>query len=172
MVTGSQATIVYGEPRFTNDIDIVADLNAESLPAFCDAFPDDDFYLNRSAAQDAVNSYGMFNIIHPRSGLKVDVIIPKPSSFDQVRLARAKPIQLRQGFVARFTTPEDIILKKLEWQAMGGGERHLRDIVGVLKICGETLDYKYMQSHASQLGVLEVWEELLHRYRHRKADHS
>ena len=37
LVTGSTATIFYGEPRFTNDIDIVVDLPLEKAPAFCAA---------------------------------------------------------------------------------------------------------------------------------------
>ncbi len=32
LVTGSSATIAYGEPRFTNDIDIVVDLPASLWP--------------------------------------------------------------------------------------------------------------------------------------------
>ncbi len=31
-VTGSVAAIYYGEPRFTNDIDVVVDLPAERIP--------------------------------------------------------------------------------------------------------------------------------------------
>jgi hypothetical protein len=42
-VTGSTATIVYGEPRFTNDIDIVVDLPIEFANAFCDSFPSEEF---------------------------------------------------------------------------------------------------------------------------------
>ena len=34
-VTGSTVTIFYGEPRFTNDIDIVVDLPADAVAAFC-----------------------------------------------------------------------------------------------------------------------------------------
>ena len=47
LVTGSTASIAYGEPRFTNDIDILVDLPANLVDAFCDAFPEDEFYLNR-----------------------------------------------------------------------------------------------------------------------------
>jgi len=38
-VTGSTATIFYGEPRFTNDIDIVVDLAEPSIAEFCSRFP-------------------------------------------------------------------------------------------------------------------------------------
>ena len=35
LVTGSMATIAYGEPRFTNDIDLVADMKAPHIEPFC-----------------------------------------------------------------------------------------------------------------------------------------
>jgi hypothetical protein len=88
LITGSQATIAYGEPRFTNDIDIVAELSMATIDEFCAAFPDSDFYLNWPAAHEAIRERGMFTIIHPASGLKVDVIVPKGTLHDHLRLAR------------------------------------------------------------------------------------
>ena len=34
LVTGSTATIAFGEPRFTNDLDIVLDLPADQIEDF------------------------------------------------------------------------------------------------------------------------------------------
>lgn len=50
-VTGSTVTIFYGEPRFTNDIDIVVDLPASGVSEFCRQFPDDDFYVSTEVAR-------------------------------------------------------------------------------------------------------------------------
>ena len=50
LVTGSIASIAYGEPRFTNDIDIVIDLGADEVDAFCNAFDEEEFYLNRNGS--------------------------------------------------------------------------------------------------------------------------
>ena len=67
LVTGSTASIAYGEPRFTNDIDIVIDLPSDKVDTFCDAFPEDEFYLNRETVRSAVRHAFQFNIIiqHP-----------------------------------------------------------------------------------------------------------
>ncbi len=89
-VTGSTVTIFYGEPRFTNDIDIVVDLSASTVEEFCRQFPEEDFYVSSDAARDAVYRHSMFNIIQPRSGLKVDVIVPAPSEFNQMRFGRVR----------------------------------------------------------------------------------
>lgn len=165
MVTGSQATIAYGEPRFTNDIDIVVDLTMATVGEFCDGFPDDDFYLSRPAAIEAVSQRSMFNVIHPSSGLKIDVIIPAATPYDRLRLARAQRVQVTDDFNALFTTPEDIILKKLDWHRMGGGDRHLRDIAGILKIRRDRLDFEYLTQHVDRMGLSELWDALLARVR-------
>ena len=39
LVAGSQASNVWGEPRFTNGIDIVVQFRLEHLSSFCAAFP-------------------------------------------------------------------------------------------------------------------------------------
>jgi hypothetical protein len=49
-VTGSTVTIFFGEPRFTNDIDIVVDLPERAVPEFCRQFPENDFYVSEVAA--------------------------------------------------------------------------------------------------------------------------
>jgi len=89
-VTGSVVTIFYGEPRFTNDIDIVVDLPSEMVEELCWQFPEDEFYVSAEAAHRAVHSQSMFNIIQPRTGLKVDVIVPPPSEYSRSRFARAR----------------------------------------------------------------------------------
>lgn len=43
-VTGSVASIVYGDPRLTHDIDFVINLNNINVDIFLKAFPSDQFY--------------------------------------------------------------------------------------------------------------------------------
>ena len=71
LVTGSQASIYFGEPRFTNDIDIVADLRVEHVEPLCRLFPEPDFYVSPEAVRDAITHCTPFNIIHPQSGIWV-----------------------------------------------------------------------------------------------------
>jgi hypothetical protein len=88
LVTGSIATIAYGEPRFTNDIDILVELKSCQIESFCQRFSDPDFYVSKSAVSQVVAHLFQFNVIHPESGLKVDFILLSDSPFDQSRLAR------------------------------------------------------------------------------------
>lgn len=162
-VTGSMATIFFGEPRFTNDIDIVVDLPAGRISEFCAAFPAPEFYLSEETVHRAVSRRGQFNIIHPASGLKVDVMVPADSAFNQSRFSRVKRIRPTPGFDAVFSSAEDVILKKMEAYREGGSEKHLRDIAGVLKISGEHLDRGYIAEWADRMGTSEIWDEVLRR---------
>jgi hypothetical protein len=44
MISGSVAAIFYGEPRMTNDVDIIVLLKNDDLPKLTAAFPLDEFY--------------------------------------------------------------------------------------------------------------------------------
>lgn len=166
-VTGSTVTIFYGEPRFTNDIDIVVDLPAGAVQEFCRQFPEEDFYVNQEAASDAVRRRSQFNIIQPSSGLKVDMIVPPPSEFNSMRFARARRVQAGEGWDASFSSPEDAMLKKMEFFRAGGSDKHLRDITGVLKTSGSEIDTAYIDRWATTLGLAEIWQAIVDRMRER-----
>jgi hypothetical protein len=157
LVTGSMATIAYGEPRFTNDIDVVVDLHADKIDAFCARFPAPEYYCPRHMVTDAIRKKWQFNIIHPASGLKIDVIIATDSDFDRSRLSRGERIATADDTFVSFASPEDVILKKLVYYREGGSEKHIRDIVGVLKVQGDRIDRTYIAAWADRLGVGDEW---------------
>jgi hypothetical protein len=163
LITGSLATVFYGEPRFTNDIDILVDLPAARITELCDAFPSPEFYVSPEAAQRAVAQSSQFNVIHPASGLKLDLIIPADTPFNRSRLARARTVHPAPDYVASFASPEDVILIKLDFYRQGGSDKHLRDIAGVLKVSGDQLDRRYLDSWAQRLGLEEIWQALIER---------
>ena len=162
-VTGSVATVYYGEPRFTNDVDVVVALPLHGVPRFCSAFPQPEFYLSEDAVREAVEHHGQFNIIHPTSGLKIDVMIPSDTPFNESRFARVNRVKPSNDYDAWFAAAEDVILKKLEYFREGGSEKHLRDIAGVLKISGDRVDLTYIASWAVRLGLESIWERVKNR---------
>lgn len=160
-ITGSVAAIFYGEPRFTNDVDVVVRLPPDAVSRFCAQFPAPDFYVSEEAATRAVRSCGQFNIIHPDSGLKVDVIVPDDSPYNRSRLARKQRGRADPTHDAFFAAPEDVILKKMQYYQEGGSEKHIRDITGILKLSWDRLDASYVREWAARLGLTEIWETIL-----------
>lgn len=161
LVTGSTASIAYGEPRFTNDIDIVVDLPANKVDAFCDAFPEDEFYLNRETVRTCVRDAFPFNLIHPASGLKIDFIVLTPSEYDRSRVERSRRLPVLSGRDVCFASPEDVIIKKLAYYQEGESPKHLRDIGGILRVQGAKIDRDYITEWARQLGVEEIWRQVV-----------
>jgi hypothetical protein len=163
-VVGSWGSGIYGEPRFTRDIDIVVDLNLNLVPQFCAAFPNDEFYVSEQAARDAVRTRFQFNVIHPGSGNKIDFILTRPESWSAGQLERSRRVELRRGDEAldvSVAAPEDVILGKLWYFSEGGGDRHLRDIAGIMRVTGDGVNRAEVERWAARLGYLEIWQQIV-----------
>ncbi len=160
-VTGGMASVTWGEPRYTNDVDVVARLRIENVEEFCDAIEDmggDGIMIDRVAVKDAVSRSGYFNIYHPQSGLKADVMPPTMGIYEGTRFDRIRPEEQPDGQRILFASPEDAILSKLRFFEEGGSEKHIRDIAGILKIQGGKIDYAYLDEWTYLLDVEDAWK--------------
>jgi hypothetical protein len=155
--------MAYGEPRFTNDIDVVVALPLDLVDPFCASFPEPEFYCYRDAVVQAIRERFQFNIIHLESGLKIDVFVPGDSEFDRSRMARAVRVRGRFGTETCFASPEDVIIKKLEYYREGESEKHVRDIAGVLKMLADRVDRNYIANWTTRLELAEIWQDVLRR---------
>ena len=97
------------------------------------------------------------------SGLQIDAILGKGTPLDRSRFAGCRRIPIGPDAEAAFASPEDVILKRLEFYRNGGSEKHLRDVAGILKISGESLDRVHVAEWARNLGVEDIWETLTGR---------
>lgn len=165
MIVGSHASIYYGEPRFTQDVDVVVELTREGLSALLERFPSSEFYVSEEAARTALARRGQFNIIHGASGVKIDVFLGKETEYDRLRFARRQRLPLVPGRDAAFARPEDVILYKLLYFREGGSDRHLRDIAGILAVSGAEIDREYVTTWSRRLNVADLWEDALDRDR-------
>lgn len=154
MITGSIASSYHGEPRSTNDIDVVIDPGPDQLASLIGELIEGGYYVDADAAIAALESRTQFNAIAPDAS-KVDFIVRRDRAFSRIELDRRRPVDLlgTPGFVA---TAEDLIIAKLEWAKDSGSERQLRDIAGIVAI-DEGLDRGYIDQWAAELGVFDLW---------------
>jgi hypothetical protein len=162
-ITGAIASIAYGEPRLTNDIDVVAEMNEAHVPKFIACFPAEEFYLDEDSIRTAIRQKQQFNIIHPASGLKIDIMISKGDDFDQSRFARKKRLRPIEEAEANFSSPEDLIIIKLAYYKEGSSEKHIRDVLGILKISAKIIDFDYLSYWVKRLNLKSVWEAVLEK---------
>jgi hypothetical protein len=165
VIGGSFASSVHGEPRSTNDVDMVADLHEADVDAFIEGV-ESQCYVSRDAASHAVRIGGSFNVIEISSAVKVDIFVAGSDAFDRERLKRRLAVTFSSGpqtttlFV---DTAEDTILRKLEWYRRGGesSERHWRDVLGMVSAQRGNLDRAFLREWAAMLGVADLLERVL-----------
>lgn len=164
LIGGSLASTLYGMIRTTQDSDIIAEMRPEHVQPFVTSLQSE-FFIDEEMIVESIQRNSSFNIIHRETMFKVDVFIPRSRPFLQAQLARAQ----KQSFTfesevsAKFASPEDTILSKLEWYRMGGdaSDRQWRDILGVLKIRAGELDLGYLRKWAKELKVTDLLERAL-----------
>ncbi len=163
MVTGSVACVVYGDPRLTHDVDLVAEMSVDQIEALEGAFPEQEFYRPpRSVLTVDIQraQRGSFNIIHHDTGFKADFYLAGRDSLSQWGLSQAKTIDL-EGETISLAPPEYVVLRKLEFYREGGSEKHLRDIAGMLRRLPELRDSQDLSPRLDELGLIPQWQSAL-----------
>jgi hypothetical protein len=135
-------------------------LSLRDVGEFCRRFSQRGLYVSEDAARQAVLDRTQFNLIDPESGVKVDVIVPESNAFNESRFARARRVRATGEIVAWFSSPEDAIIKKMEYYREGGSEKHLRDIASVLTTSRDQIDMAYIDRWAGQLGLDDLWNTI------------
>jgi hypothetical protein len=162
-VTGSVAGMAYGEPRFTNDIDIVVELAVDQVGAFVAAFPIADFYCPPDeviVVEVRRRQRGHFNVIHHDSGFKADLYPVGDDGLQRWAIDGARTVDV-DGAPMRLAPPEYVIVKKLEFHREGGSAKHLTDIAGIIHGVGDALDRATIERHCARLGLGAAWAAAL-----------
>ncbi len=154
-VGGSLASAAHGEPRATNDVDVIATLSEQQARELGMRLGED-FYIDPDAAADAVRRRGSFNVIDKRSFIKVDIFVPAGGPLGVGQLDRRLHLDIFPGMHAvPVLGPEDIVLQKLRWYALGGevSDRQWRDIVSVLRAASDEIDQPYLETVSAGEGL-------------------
>jgi len=156
VVTGSVVTSVYGEPRYTHDVDIVVAADPRLGEVLARAFPAPRYYADARDIEESLRKGIICNLIDSETARKVDFHPLKRGRFDRAFFERRRKV-VYAGVTLWFPSPEDAILSKLRWaRATGDGERHLADAAGVYKVQGDSLDLDYINDWAGRLGAADL----------------
>jgi hypothetical protein len=151
------AASVYGEPRLTADIDIVLLLGAQDLTRLRATFPESDYYVPPDEAiAGAMESGGMFNLVHHATQFKADVYLAAGDPLHDWALGYRRRIDI-SGSGAWIAPPEYVILRKLQFFREGGSDKHLRDIRFIL--AATPVDRAFIETEVGKRGLLGPWRE-------------
>lgn len=160
LVTGSVAAMAYGEPRLTNDIDLILEISATDIASLTKAFPESDYYLPpvEVIQSERVRSLrGHFNIFHLETMLKADIYLAGSDPLHRWAFQNCLRMDIDAVSVA-FAPPEYVILRKLEFFREGGSEKHLRDIASMLIESGPQINIPYLTDEVLSRGLTAAWQ--------------
>ena len=159
MITGATATILYGAPRLTNDLDVVLQLSREASRQLPGLFPATEFYLPPPDAVEVERcrpNRGHFNIIQMATGYKADVYLSGSDPLHAWGFEHRRRTLLEGGDVW-LAPPEYVILRKLEYYQEGGSAKHLQDIRAILQNTVVELDATFLDRETAQRGLAGAW---------------
>ncbi len=160
-IGGSVASSLQGEIRYTEDLDLVINIQSSQVQSVLNAFSED-FYISEIAVEDAMRGRtSSFNVIELETTEKADMFVMRKDAFALSKMERRQlyvPIDRPQSDGIYLCSPEDTVLQKLVWYRMTKNEsqRQWRDVLGVLKLQGDRLDFEYLQKWALELELSDL----------------
>ena len=162
-LSGSIACSVYGLPRGAQDIDVVADIQAEHVSPLVQQLQGA-YTINAQALRDAIAQRSAFSLLHLSSLIKVDVMLLRGTPFDSLVSQRAQQLSLIEGYQPIWiASAEDVVLLGLAWYRACGAtaDDQWNDLLGVVKVQAPTLDLTYLRHVAPTLNVSGLLEQAL-----------
>jgi hypothetical protein len=160
LVTGGVASVIYGEPRFTRDIDLVVALRPVDARRFAESFSATEFYVppvEVIAEESSRASHGHFNVIHQATTMRADVYLAGSDELTAWAFGHKVMRRVDQDDVA-LAPIEAVIVSKLRYYQMGKSDRHLRDIHQMLTVSADAVNRAELERWVSRVGVEREWQ--------------
>lgn len=160
MVVGAVSIAIYGQPRTSEDIDLLIKLEG-SIKKFVGFLKKNDFSVSAADIKKALNEKSHFTVFDRLSVYRLDVK-GIYTQFDRESFARRRK-NLIHGMELWVNSPEDAILSKLSF----GSEQDLMDARSIF-LLQKKLDMRYLAQSATRMGVYDKLKNLLKEIEKRK----
>lgn len=166
LIGGAIAAWAWGEPRATQDVDVIVNLPVDAINPLSKALQDRGVLVPSEIILDTLiedRSDLPIHAIHGTSGFKADIYLLRPE--DDLRksaLQRRQLINFGPPLGEIYIhSPEDLILYKLIYYDLSQQTKHLRDIGAILHSLGDQLDQAYLGAWIERLGLSTIWKTIL-----------
>jgi hypothetical protein len=157
-LTGGLVSIFYGEPRLTQDADLVVDpvRLKECLEPFIEDVLRFGYVANAATIRDAVSRGRQFQIIDAEECLKIDLY---PRELVEGSLDRAIWVDLTEGLLFPIASRADVIASKLFWISKGS-HKSRRDVRQLMQGITEE-ETAQAREFAERLKLTNLLDEVL-----------
>lgn len=138
VIIGGMAVQHWGEPRFTQDVDVTVAAPLEDVQAFLERVVER--LQPRIADAVAFARRHRVLLVRAANGCPVDISLGLPGYEDEM-MHRAVDFPLARGKSVRICSAEDLIIHK----AVAGRPQDVRDIEGIVYRQREALDVRYIR---------------------------
>jgi len=166
LIGGAIAEWAWGEPRATQDLDLVVKIPVKSINKLSKELEKRDMLVPAEIIMDAVVEQRAdipINAIHMYSGLKADLYpVRDGDELRQSAFQRREQVDYGPPIGKVYIhSAEDLILYKLIYFGLSQQSKHSRDIAAILKSREDDLDLDYLEKWVTRLGLNSTWKELL-----------
>jgi hypothetical protein len=166
LIGGAVAEWAWGEPRATQDLDVVIDLPIKAVKKFSKELEKRHMLVPAEIMLDTMieNRADIpINAIHMYTGFKADLyLVREGDELRQSAFQRRTRIDYGPPIGKLYIhSPEDLILYKLIYLSISGQPKHSRDIASILYSRKEELDIRYIDEWVMRLGLGSLWKEIL-----------
>ncbi|MFM7109062.1 MAG: nucleotidyl transferase AbiEii/AbiGii toxin family protein [Planctomycetaceae bacterium] len=157
-LTGGVSTIAYGEPRMTQDVDVVVDPRAlaPKVGEFLAAVESAGFLVDPETTRRAVADAGMFQLLDLAESLKIDLY---PREMIPGELDRSVPVEVFAGLSLPIVARSDAALSKLIWVSKGS-HKSRRDLRQILRRAN-AVEQGVVNRLAAEFGLASLLAEVL-----------
>ena len=166
LIGGAIAEWAWGEPRATQDLDLVVRIPIKAINKLSKELEKRDMLIPADIILDSIledRADIPINAIHMHSGLKADLYpVREGDELRQSAFQRREQVDYGPPIGKVYIhSPEDLILYKLMYFGLSQQSKHSRDIAAILKSKKNELDLDYIEQWADRLGLSSLWKEML-----------
>ena len=166
LIGGAIAEWAWGEPRATQDLDLVVNIPIKTISKLSKELKKRDMLIPAEVILDSIledRADIPIIVIHMHSGLKADLYpVREGDELRQSAFQRREQVDYGPPIGKVYIhSPEDLIIYKLMYFGLSQQSKHSRDIAAILKSKKDQLDLDYIERWATRLGLASIWQEML-----------
>jgi hypothetical protein len=165
LIGGAVAVWAWGEPRSTQDFDLVIHLPVERIRQLSQELAIRRMLVPPDILVDLlIQPEGDLpvNAIHLDAGYKAELFLLRPGdAFRLSALQRRRLVDLEEPLGQVYVhAPDDLILNKIHYYSLSQQTKHIRDIASILVFSANEIDWDYFNSWLQRLHLQLAWDEI------------